>query len=218
LLNVCHITIYRDTKILPLIDIADLYETKVVWVCTPFNNSWITYKYRMATTGIKVDVKPALDYLQSLPEQLHKKVILQSLTDLTRKSTTQIKDVLYKQYNIKKSDLGISYRVTGTQAFITASSRSRNIAAFKSRQTTTGITAEVTRGSKESIAHAFFATMKNGKTLGFIRHGKALVSIYKLSIGLLLRSEWVTKVLQQTVSDNADTIIHNKIKSYLKRS
>lgn len=150
--------------------------------------------------------------LASLDPGLNKKIQRMTLNKVGNTTVANIKRAITDVYAIRKSDLKIETRTAtaaGMTYYIAAPARQRNIAAFKvkhDRRAGGGLYATVKKGQQEFIRSAFLAFI-NGNKLGVKRQGKArlpIVSIYRVSIGHLLKSNWIEQVIMHTFEDTFD--------------
>lgn len=159
---------------------------------------------------IDITITGVDDIIRSLDSKTHANLQRLTLNKVGNSVAAKVKDEITQTYAIRKKDLHITTRNASSSHLvytISAPARQRNIAAFKVKQIKKpggGLTATVKYGQQEFIRGAFIAII-NGNKLGLKRAGKdrlPIISIYRLSIGHLLKSEW----LQHTMSTTFDTL------------
>ena len=95
-------------------------------------------------------------------------VITRAISTLKRRLPAAAKRDIGAQYALPSREIGSRLRCKGDRTSVTLTGLGRNQALikFKAKQTTTGVTAQIEKGSNVSIAHAFIRVPKGAPGAG----------------------------------------------------
>jgi hypothetical protein len=166
------------------------------------------------------------DVLNILDARTHANIQRITLNKIGQTTAAEIKREITNIYAIKQKDLGIQTKnaTMGHMIYeISAPVRQRNIAAFRIKQDKRpggGLYATIKHGKVEFIKSAFLIYV-NGKKLGMKRKGKQRLpveSLYRLSIGLLLKSKWIESVIDRVFIANYEKYLAQSIEYLVSKA
>jgi hypothetical protein len=185
----------------------------------------------MSDTRVELKVEGLEEVLRGLDPKLATDAVRSTTNKLAGLANTQIKRGITESYNIKQKDLNmdvIRANSGSLSAFIRGPKRQKSLGAFKAVQTSTGVSAFVKKGETMNIPSAFIAkTTKFAKNTDgrvyqgvFQRVGKGrypLKSLYALSIGHLLKTDWVQNIINKIIGENAQRVFNHELEFYIGR-
>lgn len=172
-----------------------------------------------------VKISGVNDILNVLDAKTHTNIQRITLNKVGQTTSKEIKREITSVYAIMQKDLDIQTK-NATQGHmvyeISAPARQRNIAAFRVKQDKRrggGLYATIKRGKEEFIRGAFLVTINNHK-LAMKRKGKErlpIQSLYRLSIGHLLKSQWIQSVIERVFITTYDKYLSQSIEYLTQR-
>jgi hypothetical protein len=193
---------------------------------------------------MQIDISKAVQKLFSLTKQLSTdKVglgIARAINHTIAKGKTAASREIRSVYNIKAGEVGKSISIVKStreslEGRILIIGKPIPIIAFSPRQTATGVTVTIKKGSRKRIARAFIQTMKSGHT-GVYARGRYNSGEFKfrthrinrkgsdLPIGELtttsvptaFRTEKVLKAVAQNLEANLETRLAHELNNLIK--
>jgi hypothetical protein len=162
------------------------------------------------------------DYLDTYRSDTAPKVVKYALLSIARKAQSAISDAVMTGYNVqKKSDLGYKTRFDSSDiaALISGPARRLNQYKFNPIQTDTGIDVTIKKGLPIDEPHGFIQKNIGSNSFSgvFIREPGAkrypIKSLYGLSTGDLLKSDWIGNIVAETIAANKDELFAKKLAS-----
>lgn len=162
---------------------------------------------------VKMDTKKLLKQMESYKTEAIPKATVTAINRTAKETVTEIKRVLTENYAIKSSDVGRVLKVYNATAANPAakiiakdkqlgfspSSARINSAKWKATKTRgKGVKISIKKGSKESLKHAFIATMKSGHIGVFERDlskGKKDRTIIRNGKKYIIKDEQIKEVV-----------------------
>lgn len=177
---------------------------------------------------VEIKVEGLEEVLKGLDPKLAADTVRSTTNKLAALANTQVKRAITDSYNIKQKDLKIEIaRATGgsLSAFIKGPKRQKSLGGFKAIKTQSGVSAFVKKGETLDVPSAFVAKTTKFKDAGgrvytgvFRRKGKErlpLVSLYALSVGHLLKSDWVQNVINKIIKENGQRLFNHELEFYI---
>ena len=189
----------------------------------------------MPKMTVKVDVEGAQEWFDALEDKVANKVARYWIIDVGRRAFSAVKDAMAAGYTMKRSyiDLNMKTQPSEIAVIISGKARQTSLSRFNVGETATGVLAEVRRSQNaQYYVRAFLKTVptpktgrpykgvfisvpdstyerKSGRSTGGRWRLKALY--WSTSFGLLLKSEWIHKVVNETIAECKDRIFKQKI-------
>jgi hypothetical protein len=165
------------------------------------------------------------EWLETYQSEASTTVVRRTVSALASKAQTKIKDAITESYNIKRSDIKFSqsFGGDGLSAVISGSKRQLSLFKFGPVQTATGVSVTVKKGEQKDIPHAFIKQMIGSNSFSgvFIRANEGgdrvgrypIKSLYGLSPGSLLGTQWIHDIVDMVVIAEADATFKQKLES-----
>lgn len=184
---------------------------------------------------ITVKVEGMTEWFDALEDKVANKVARYWVIDVGRRAFSAVKDAMAAGYAVKRSyiDLNMKTNPSDISVIISGKARQSSLSRFNVGETATGVLAEVRRGQNaQYYDRAFLKTVPTPKTgrpytgvfisvhdssyerkSGRNSGGRwRLKSLYwSTSFGLILKSQWIHKVINDTIAECKDRIFKQKI-------